>query len=234
MPSIAAVSGQIAAAGLPVLFVDTCILLDVIRATKRRSRECVQRAHDLLALIAPSSPQCCLVVPSMVPIEWNARAPEVFDEVQAHFAEIEDQASYFHEACQVLGLPLSSGPIAYSQVGLAEKLRELSAQLLAHAVLLDADTDCTVRAVGRVVKNIPPSRRNGEVKDCAIIEECLEVCRQLKSAGFSKKRVFCTSNTDDYCDASKKLHSALASEFASVGLGFTKNLPWAVHEIQTP
>ena len=83
------------------------------------------------------------------------------------------------------------------------------------------------------MNNAPPSKKGGEVKDCAIVEECLEVSRPLHAAGFAKKRVFCTSNVNDYCDATKALHANLAAEFAAVGMGFTKDLPWAVHEVKT-
>ena len=81
------------------------------------------------------------------------------------------------------------------------------------------------------MNNIPPSKKSGQMKDCVIIEECLELCRQLRATGFVKKAVFCTSNTDDYCDVTKALHPTLDVEFAPVGLSFTKNLPWAVHEV---
>ena len=79
----------------------------------------------------------------------------------------------------------------------------------------------------------PPSQKGGEIKDSTILEECLEVCRLLQAAGFPRKRLFCTSKTDDYCDATKSLHPALAAEFGPVGLGFATNLPWAVHELKT-
>jgi hypothetical protein len=85
----------------------------------------------------------------------------------------------------------------------------------------------------RVVAKTPPSKQGGEVKDCVIVEECLELTRQLRANGFARKCVFCTSNMDDYGGPSGGLHPTLATEFAAVGLAFTSNLPWAVHEIQT-
>ncbi len=46
MPSIADIVAQIQAGGLPVLFADTCILLDVIRAPLRPAQlpGCVEAA----------------------------------------------------------------------------------------------------------------------------------------------------------------------------------------------
>jgi hypothetical protein len=82
----------------------------------------------------------------------------------------------------------------------------------------------------RVIHNIPPSKRGGEAKDCTILEEYLAVSRRLHAAGFPKKKVFCTSNTNDYCDAGG-LHGVLAAEFAPIGLRFTSNLGWGFHDV---
>jgi hypothetical protein len=71
-------------------------------------------------------------------------------------------------------------------------------------------------------------------KDSTIVEECLEVSRQLQAAGFSPKRVFCTSNRNDYCEKGSRLHSTLAADFGAAGLGFATSLPWAVNEIKNP
>jgi hypothetical protein len=71
------------------------------------------------------------------------------------------------------------------------------------------------------------------VKDCVIVEECLELTQQVRAFGFTRKCVFCTSNLDDYAGPADGLHPALAADFTAVGLGFTANLPWAVHEVRT-
>ena len=48
-----------------------------------------------------------------------------------------------------------------------------------------------------------------------------------------RKRVFCTSNTKDYCEAGVGPNSIpyLRLEFDGCVLTFTANLPWAVDEI---
>jgi len=118
-------------------------------------------------------------------------------------------------------------------VGLAAALRGLSKGLLDASLRIDPHNDTNMRAFARAATKAPPSRKGGEIKDSTIVEECLEVSRQLHAAGFLRKRVFCTSNTSDYCDASGSLHPALAADFAAVGLSFVTNLPWAVHEMKT-
>ena len=98
----------------------------------------------------------------------------------------------------------------YRLLSLAERLYDLSRELLHGAVPIEPDRDCIIRAHTRASNYIPPSLKGGEVKDSTIIEECLEVSRRLDVARFSPKRVFCTSNRRDYCETASHLHPSLA------------------------
>jgi hypothetical protein len=231
MASIDEVANQIATAGVPALFLDTCILLDIIRSTYRCLPDYAARASELLRLNSSAPPSCLVVVSSIVPHEWNANAQTVTGEIVRHFEKMEEHSSHFHDACQALGITVPFGRASYSRAGLAEGLRDLSSRILDGAIHLDADNESRARAVERVLRKTPPSQKGGEVKDSTIVEEYLAVCRRLQAVGFARKRVFCTSNATDYCEAGGRLHPVLDSEFIACSLTFTANLPWAVYEI---
>jgi hypothetical protein len=237
MPNIADAVAHIQAAGLPVLFVDTCILLDVIRAPLRPAQlpGCIEAARELSQLIATPRVQCILVVASFVPGEWLAHASAEADSLRAHLARLDEETSRLHGFCGLVGI-IPPFPIGeYRLLSLAERLHNLSRQLLDGALGLEPDQDCIIRAHGRASSYTPPSLKGGEVKDATIIEECLEVSRRLRTAAFSPKRVFCTSNKNDYCEkGSSRLHPSLAVDFGAAGLEFAINLPRAVHEIKKP
>jgi hypothetical protein len=76
MPSIADAVAQVQAAGLPVLFADTCSLLDVILAPLRPDElsGCVEAALELLELLTRPPFRCTLVVASFVRAEWQTHA----------------------------------------------------------------------------------------------------------------------------------------------------------------
>ena len=151
MPSITDAEARIRAENRPVLFLDTCILLDVVRATYRCLGGCVERASELLGMLTADPPECSLVVASIVVTEWNDNASHVRDEVRGHLVKIQDQARHFHDACHTLGIALGFGRPFYHGVGLADRLHDLSRDLLNRSVRLDADVGCTSRGVGRVV-----------------------------------------------------------------------------------
>jgi hypothetical protein len=236
MPSIADAVARIQAAGLPVLFADTCSLLDVIRAPLRPAElaGCVEAASDLLHLVITPPVRCTLVVASFVSSEWSSHAGPESDNLRAHLTRIDEEADRLHGFCGLVGIAPPFSKPEYRMLTLADRLHDLSRRLLDSALRLDQDNDCNNRAYRRAVTYTPPSRKGGEVKDSTIIEECLEVSRRLQAAGFAGKRVFCTSNKKDFCEAGSRLHPALAVDFGAAGLGFATNLRWAVNEIQKP
>jgi len=236
MPSIADAVAQVQAADLPVLFVDTCSLVDVIRAPLRpvELRRCVDAALELLDLLTVRPFQCTLVVSSFVPGEWLTHAGTEADSLRAQLVGIDEEADVLHQFCGLVGIIPPFPKPEYRLLPLAERLHDPSRRLLDGALRLDPDHDCIIRAHGRASSYAPPSLKGGEVKDSTIIEECLEVSRRLRAAGFPWKRVFCTSNRRDYCETASRLHPSLAIDFGAAGLGFATSLPWAVNEIKKP
>jgi len=149
MPSITATEAQLRADDHPVLFLDTCILLDIIRATFRcLGSGYIQRAVELRTMLTSDPPQCALVVASMVPTEWSDNAPKVRDEVKSHLTKMQDQAVHFHDACATLGIGLTFGRPSYPGVGLADGLHDLSKALLDGSVAWIATSDANPAGSG--------------------------------------------------------------------------------------
>lgn len=230
MPSITDVVSQIISQDLPILFVDTCILLDVIRSIKRKSKNCAAQALALhtAAVVAPK--QCIIVVSHLVQHEWQVHEHQLLDEATKHLIDLEEHSGHFHDACGVLGIAPGFGRSNYAAQNMAFRLHELSQKLLDCGIVVDPDNACSHQAMHRVIHNVPPSKKGGEAKDCTILEEYLAVARRLYAAGFQKTKVFCTSNTNDYC-GSDGLHADLAAEFAPINLRFTTNLGWGFHDV---
>ena len=231
MPSIKDVVEQVQSDQLPVFFLDTCIFLDVIRAIQRRSKGYVASAWQLHQALTDAQPRCKLVVSHMVVHEWQKNSPLVLNEAEKHLMEIEEQSRLFHDACSLLGIAPAFPPSTYSGHGVAQQLHGLAPQILAKGLVVDQDADCSSRAITRIMHGKRPSTEGGrEAKDCTILEEYLEIYKETQDQQFHVKCVFCTSNTNDY-SRHGSLHEDLVEEFATVGLDFTSNLPWGLHQI---
>lgn len=232
MPSLAEVTSILLARSAPVLLVDTCSLVDVIRAPKRAAqlRGCVQAAVELQRMAASAPPECSLVVGSFVIGEWIQHAEATRIELDQHRKLLDEAASDYREACDHLGIAPNAPPFLGAP-GLPAALHGLSSDLLGNAIRLEARDETNLRAFARAARNQPPSRKGGEIKDSTILEECLDLCRSLRGSGFARPLVYCTSNTRDYCEAGE-LHEQLRSEFDPLGLAFVTSLPWAIRELR--
>ena len=230
MPAIAEAAQQLAADGLPILLIDTCAFLDIIRAPVRKIRNCIQSALELAEMQAQS--RCKLVASSLIQREWSTNEPAVMTLLDRHLEECDQNVFAIHDACELVKVPLDFTKPSYQASGLATILRDLAAGLLGSAIHLLPSNETTVRASDRTKFGTRPAKSGGGGhKDCLIIEEYLDLCRLLHAGGFAKKKVFCSSNTKDYQDG-PDLHGDLARDFDSVGLVFTNALHWAVNELK--
>lgn len=76
MSSILAAVGAIQAHVAPVVFLDTCVLLDIVRAPLRNASLTVQAATELLTGAQRVSPTVYLVIGCPTPTEWNDNVVE--------------------------------------------------------------------------------------------------------------------------------------------------------------
>ena len=184
----------------------------------------VEAALELLTLTETS---CILVAASEVGREWERNLKVVSQTVRAKLSQTDEQSRRFHDACGSLGLWPGFPPSRYSDIGLVERLEEISRRLLAAALSLERDDACDLRAMARAKERRPPSRTRGEICDATIIEEYLELSRRLRDHGHRLEPLFCTTNTSDFCRHKSYLHASLAEEFTATRLGFAVGLPWA-------
>ena len=232
MPSIAEIVNLVAERGCPVLFLDTCVLLDILRSAHRENIpdatvECACRLRDA---IQSSPPLVTLVMASLIPEEWTGNINSVKSELESHLSRIKKELTRLRVVDAVMQLSLDIGSLTETQK-LCDELLNLSEGLLSKAFILDTEDSLRLKAGDRVIQGKAPARKGGQLKDCLILEECLELCRRLAIAGFGSRRVFCSSNINDYLDHTRQLHANLLSEFQHAQLQFTSDLPWALHEL---
>jgi hypothetical protein len=221
---------------VPVILIDTCSFVDLFRRDGGRFQPRVPtqeiRAADLLDLVTTNPDAAHLIVPELIPREYADHA----DQEEATFAgwtAFHDQnQDWLVEAslCVALALP---APFPVHPVGLAARLRTLANDLLGKAKVLDRDQGCLDRAVARLINKIRPSHKK-EIKDSMNLEQCLELSRQLETAGFPKSRVWVSSNTNDFAQPppSSQLHADLQGDFTAAGLRYFTSLRAAMNQLR--
>ena len=166
MSSILAAVGTIQAHVAPVVFLDTCVLLDIIRAPLRNACLTVQAATELLTGAQRVSPTVYLVIGCPTPTEWNHNVVEAVTDCSIAVNNV----NAVSEAWGFLGTagipPLS--PLAMT---LPDRLRSLSESLRDAATLLDKDVDALSRTLDRVINSEKPTKKGGKgAKDAVILE----------------------------------------------------------------
>ena len=222
--TLAKAEQSILSLGLPVMMLDTCVLLDIIRAPIRNDVASLKAALRLLTRISAAPASIQLVVTYMVMKEWADNSLLVRDEVLGKIRQLNEQIDVAHEVCAAARISTGLKSI-YDGTAIASQRQQVSTKLLNSAIIVEKDANCGANAYERVVNNVPPARKGGQPKDCDIVEHYLSLSEKLTSAHFVPKRLFVSSNTKDYCQEGK-LHSRLQAEFSRVGLEFATSLSW--------
>jgi hypothetical protein len=236
MSTVAQLATEITDAPAPVVFLDTCAILDVARAPARQQSASVAAADALHAHAVATPPKVYLLAADIVSVEWADNIPEARKEMVRTAAEFEHGLSAFRYSLTPMDPPdtLALDALAIVLAKFATErnnflvdLENRSQQLLNACRLIDRDPSATSAALDRVVAKRRPSHKK-EVKDSYILEHCLLVAREL--AATVPFMLFVSSNTSDFVASkgSTDLHSDLRADFATAGLTYAVSIASAV------
>lgn len=216
MTRIADIVTAVTTTPAPVLFLDTCVLLDVVRSPIRNKASEVEFARQFLACAQKSPKTVHLLVASPIPIEWTTnRVSGVNDCTTALQA-----CNAVSSICIQLGLP--PVPVLPAAVlTMPHRLEQLASDLLAACATIEDDPVALGRAVDRIFNSRHPVKRphSQGAKDAVILEHAVETTVALRGAGFTGICLFVSSNTKDFADPNAtSLHAQPAPSFNPVRL----------------
>jgi hypothetical protein len=216
---------DLAANPRPILLLDTCSLLDIVRAPQRGLTATVRAGGELLALARDGTVQ--LLVQDIVNGEWNdnlvAARRDGEAGVLAFTATWEIAADLGHLAPPVPVLPPGA---------LIDELEDLSRDLLNAAETLGRDLDGMSWAIDRVAAKRKPSSAKGPVKDCHILGHALQLSTRLGPA-YPKSRLLVSSNKSDFAATSATVfHEHIEQEATNAGLRYAVSIEAAVADLR--
>jgi hypothetical protein len=211
MPDVAAVAAKIKLAVAPAVFLDTCVLLDIVRAPLRNTAANVEAATEVLTGARRPLPTVYPVIACPTPTEWGAHIDEVVQDCENAVKSVGAVSA----SCSFVGLPVL-GPLPAGLATLPDRLKTLSKDLLDASILLDKDADALSRTIDRIISARKPAKKGGPgAKDAAILEHAISlVDGLLVGGGFAGRRVFVSSNTGDFATANTTaIHPEIKSDF---------------------
>ena len=222
MPKISDIISNIYENPKPVLLVDTCAILDIIRSPyQEKYLDCLESAIAVIRASTPEQEVCTLVIGSIVSKEFSENIEIVENELDKSLSDLQEKAKLFYRACDLVGLERNFSYI-YNSSRVLAVLRQMAESLIKQAHVIEAENKYQLLATKRVVEKKPPAQK-GTLKDSIITEEYLEIARQLSSRNFRYPIVFISSNVSDFCLERKLLHPDLDSEFSSVNLNYCRD-----------
>ena len=231
---VADAARALCSAGKPVLVSDTCALLDLIRVPIRidnatRVSAILEGASKILSLAKTTPPSLFIAIPPLVPDEWRQHHNDVFSEVERHLSKLDSMIGVVVATGISLGINISA--ILFSNLGMSDRLKNLSGELLYSGMWFDSEDEVKQRAIDRAVSYTAPATK-GAIKDCIIYEHTLELFTQLRSNSLTEKCVFITSNTNDFCEKGSSIpREPIKSELDNISVTLTINWEWALHEL---
>jgi hypothetical protein len=197
MPDVAAAAARIKLAVAPVVILDTCVLLDVVRAPLRNAAGNVEAATEVLAGARRNPPTVYPVIACPTPTEWDDHIDEAVQDCE----NAVNSVGAVSASCAFVGLP-ALAPLPAGLATLPDRLKALSRNLLDASILLDKDGAALSRAIDRIINGLKPARKGGQgAKDAAILEHAVSLIDALLVGGFAERRVFVSSNTGDFATA---------------------------------
>ena len=197
MTSIADAVAALAANQRPILALDTCVPLDIIRAGMRSQTDMIEGCRRLSEIVVTDPDRVQIVVTSLVVIEWGQNKDQVRQEMTDWIIETDRRVLEIHRIWDRVGSPLMTQAPTYLDPRLIDSLTSLGESLLQGAVVLDEDNRCVMRAIDRVKHRRRPSHKK-EIKDSMHLEHYLEISRQLHAAGYTQPALFVSTNSSDF------------------------------------
>jgi hypothetical protein len=207
-----------------VAILDSCTLLDVVRAPFRNEAAEIRVARVFLAAVSKSPKTIHLLVGSPTHKEWS----DHIDKTEEECAKAIECCNAVAAACGHMGMA-ALAPLPTGTGTLPASLRRLSSDLLAACITMDHQATAMSRAVDRIIASRLPARKKGTgAKDSVIVEHAIELTRRLRDGGLTQPCVFVSSNTSDFAaPSSTNIHPELATDFSAVGLDYAISLEHA-------
>lgn len=217
--------------GHPVLCVDTCSVLDIMRDATRPETDLNSLGAAIDLVDKAANGELVILIAQQVDVELGQHLTNIQkqadDAIKKHCA----LAKQVDDVAQLFGV---AGIVDTSHLpGHVARARAIVDKLIAEGIPALGDQQITSLAFQREsVGRAPGGPGKQAMKDCVVVETYLEAAQSLRAATFAEPIVFVSSNTKDYCQAStRKLALDLRTDFGAVVMEYAPNWAAARHSL---
>jgi hypothetical protein len=218
----------IASAAVPVLCIDTCSILDIMRDPTRDTVRPHDRQAAIDLVIAAEAGNLMCFIAEQVAIEFADHDQSVQDEAERSLRKMRAQIERINKLSAVYGAP-GIANLAHLDDHVA-RARSVVGRLLVKLDKVIPGPSVPAKAFARMNAGIAPGRRGKESsKDCLVYETYLELVAALRGSGVASPIVFLSSNTNEYFTDSGILRAPIAVDFGKLSIDYAPNMSAAKH-----
>lgn len=221
---------EIARLGSPVLCVDTCILLDIIRDLTGDAMNASNANAAVSLLRAASAQRLIVLIAEQVSLELTKNRSSVEARASDSLEQFIKNAKRMHEVGEIFG---AQGFFEASHLkGHVGRTQSVLDGWISVAVVVPENDGVAARGSVRArTARAPAKPGKASVEDCTVIEAYLEAADLLRKAGHTRPIIFASSNTRDFYDSTRRVPPDLAQDLSAVGLEYQPNLGGARHAL---
>lgn len=208
---------------IPILFMDTCSILDVMRDPTRDAMRKHDREAALQVIEAAENGNLEIVLAAQVIVEFNghdeAVQADATNALQRVIAQL-DQANALsgvygrHKALDLSHL-----------ADLTQRSRAVVERLLNIGSVINAHSEIAARAFARSnIARAPARRGKDSTKDCFVFESYLQIGRDLRGTGHQGGIVFASSNTQEYQTESRLVKPEIIEDLDMIEASYAPNM----------
>jgi len=231
------VIADIAVSSSPVLCLDTCDFMDVVRGVAEENLFHAQSFRLMRNALASGSLEFQIVITYLVRHEWEQNKAAAVGMVQNFLKDLAKKTNRVTEVRQLSGLASPAVDQGLFDSFLGQTLIDLAESIMTSAVVLKKHEPCVDRALDRVMDRKRPSHQR-EIKDSINWEHYLELAARLKSSGYAQPLIFVSANKKDFWANEEgkgrekpTIHLDLKAEADAVGLQFFGRLDLALRTL---
>ena len=227
-----AMIAEIMGSGVPVICLDTCSVLDLIRDPTKKNVDLHERKSALDMLIAAEGEKrLAVLLAEQVKLEYYEHVDRVEKEAAEAIGNLKAQVARVEAVVRVYG-GIGTADLQHLDDHV-KRARTIVDRWVAVAMLASQSSEIPSRALIRLNKVQTPAQKGKDsMKDCVVIETYLEVVHRLRRGGHVAPIVFASSNVKDYAEKTRSVPKPdLAAEFSALRMEYAPNLAAAKHHL---
>ena len=207
----------------PVVFIDTCNILDLIRG-QREPFNGDQASAAVQIIELAETGRLTIALPAQVLTEFHGNIVEVRAGGVRSIDDLTGKLSQHLAVMRAFGtsVPPMPQPSSAQYIAAADTIIN---RLMTTAIVSTATADVTTKASDRVINGRAPAASTKQsFKDCVVIESVFEIVSLARAVGYEQEAFFLSANLTEYGDDTKRLlHPQLEPEFSALRMNFVKN-----------